>query len=240
MRDKKTILIIHEERKENERINSILKRAGYSAISVLNSKDAVTEASETLPDVILICKETSSVDSITLLRTLRKLFDYPIIVLSESSNEDSIVESLDNGAYDYFVTPFGTNEHIARIRATLRHLSVWRDDFKTVGVFSVGGLTVDYTTRTVSVDGDVIHLTPIEFRIISLLTRNAGRVLKHEQIISEIWGPDNSDNLVLRVNMANIRRKIESDPSTPKYILTEMGVGYKVASPTLEMLTRPK
>jgi len=233
LKDKRTILLINAAGQENKNILKILEKGGYKAVSAYNAKDAIamTNQPQTAPDIILICKDSSTLDALSLLKSLRKWYEFPIIMLSTFKGEHNIVESLDLGAYDYLILPFGTAEHMARIRSALRYSAVRRDDLRSVGLFSVGGLSIDYSSRMVTIDKRFVHLTPIEFRIVALLTRNAGRVLTHEQIIDEIWGPSNSDNLVLRVNMANIRRKIEPEPSNPRYIVTETGVGYKMATP---------
>ena len=226
MKEKKTMLVAVEDEKENSHIFNTLHLSGFGALTAFSGKEAISVVNKRRPHLALISREYSDMDYLSLMQGLRKWFDAPIIVLSPRQEERLVVEALDAGAYDYFVTPFGTAEHMARIRSALRQSSVRHDRRAADKGYSVGELSIDYSSRVVSLNGKRVHLTPIEFRILSLLTQNAGRVLTHEQIIDEIWGPYNSDNLVLRVNMANIRRKIEADPSTPKYILTESGVGY--------------
>ena len=227
MKNKKTILLALGYSPQVKCIESILKRCGYN-VQVANIARAVMTLFErSQPHMLLADLNLPGQDGLSMIRNLRKTYEGPIIMLSETSDETVVVKALDAGANDVLILPFGRAEHLARIRAALR---IGCSGQRGVGIYSEGGLTVDYDRRLVTVDGKPVHLTPIEFRIITLLTRNAGKVMDHEQIINEIWGPYNSDNLVLRVNMANIRRKIEANPAEPRYILTEVGVGYRVVS----------
>lgn len=229
MKEKYTILVATGNEKEKNHVNTAFIGAGYNIIFASGGKEAMNISNKKRLHIALIYEELSDMDGITLVKGLRKWFDAPIIMLSPTFNEKDVVEALDAGANDYFSSQFGTEEHFARIRAALRTYVLRRERHRPGEGFSVGGLSINYDSRKVSVDGKKIHLTPIEFRIVSLLTNNAGNVLTHDQIIDEIWGPYNSDNVVLRVNMANIRKKIEPNPGMPKYILTEVGVGYRVA-----------
>ncbi|MCL2217702.1 MAG: response regulator transcription factor [Defluviitaleaceae bacterium] len=215
MRERKIILVIHADQPDCIKLAETLSAAGYKVPAAAGFSEAVALTAD-----LVMCW-----DSLPLERLHRHFF-CPIIVLSGIRDEDSVANALDSGASDYLVQPFGGVEQLARIRAVLRDSA---KNGSGAEDFSVGGLSINYPGRTVRADGRTVHLTPIEFRILALLAGNVGKVLTHEQIINEVWGPHNSDNLVLRVNMANIRRKIEPTPSEPRYILTEAGIGYRMA-----------
>ena len=211
---KENILFLHSN-SEEKKINAALKAAGYN---VAMSDDPKENAAA---DIVLLCCDFMK-EQKPSIQDLQKQFSAPVIVFAKKYNAQNAADSLDAGAYDYFALPFGV-EHFARIRAALRNFNGNRHNSKK---FSMDGLSINFQNRCIIANGRKVHLTPIEFRILSLLAKNQGTVLSHEQIINEIWGPFNSDNLVLRVNMANIRKKIEEDPGKPQFILTEMGVGY--------------
>lgn len=229
MKEKKTILVAMEYCTQLEEITKILKNCRFNVL-VTNIARAVTTVIErSNPNMLLADIDLPGQDGLTMIRNLRKTYEAPIIMLSKPTAESAIVNALDAGANDILILPFGRAEHLARIRAALRCGCSGQRGVPG-GVFTIGGLIVDYDRRIVIAEGKPVHLTPIEFRIITLLTRNAGKVLTHDEIIDDIWGPYNSDNLVLRVNMANIRRKIEVNPAEPRYIVTEVGVGYRLIS----------
>jgi two-component system KDP operon response regulator KdpE len=207
----KIILIFHTDFREANQIMDSLINENYNATISSTIKNF------RFADMILICWDYFDA---AVVRGLRKQISAPIIVFSNKNNQ--IGAALDAGAHDFLTLPFGNREHFARIRAAFRNFTPHNEP----EIFSFDGLSIDFHRRAVISNGKKIHLTPIEFRIISLLAKNQGLVISHEQIINEIWGPFNSDNLVLRVNMANIRKKIEPDPVSPKYIITEKGVGY--------------
>ena len=225
--EKKTILVAMKKCSQLDSIEEILKQGSYNIVIAGTAKAIMTVLDHCYPNMMLIDINLPGLDDLTTIKNLRKSYEAPIIMLTKSSEESVIVDALDAGANDVLVLPFGRPEHMARIRAALRFsFNASAPD----GIFTASGLTINYSSRTVEVNGKRVHLTPIEFRIMAFLTRNAGKVLTHDQIINEIWGPYNSDNLVLRVNMANIRRKIEPNPAEPRYIITEVGVGYRVIS----------
>jgi len=226
MREKKTILVVMSEGSKRDTITVTLIRNHFNVHVAVAVKEAISAADQLRPHMIILSMDLQGE---AIIRSLRKSYDGPVLALSESGEESVTVNALDAGANDVLNLPFGRPEHMARIRAALRYGSVFPSSVAN-GVFSVGGLSIDYASRQVIVDGKKARLTPIEYRILTFLTKNAGMVLTHDQIINEVWGPYNSDNLVLRVNMANIRRKIEKIPSEPKYVLTEVGVGYRVVS----------
>jgi len=166
-------------------------------------------------------------DGLELVRTVREWCAAPVIVLSAREREDDKVTALDAGADDYLTKPFGTSELLARIRVALRHARGQR----TAGdpVLAIGPIAIDLARHEVHVDGKQIHLTPIEFRLLALLARHAGKVLTHRQLLHEVWGPRSTQHThYLRVHMAALRRKVEADPARPRWLATEAGVGYRL------------
>lgn len=224
MKDKKTILAAFKHKAQSDASQEILTRNSYNVLTTNTTKGLINILDERLPHLLLIDMHLPGKNGLSLVRSLRKFYESPIIVVSESREESIIVKILDAGASDVLDAPFGRNEHLARIRASLRgSISFLRQE----DMYLTEGFYINYASRLIEVSGIRVHLTPIEYRILALLTINAGKVMTYEEIINEIWGPYNSDNLVLRVNMANIRRKIESNPADPHYIVTEVGVGYR-------------
>ena len=163
------------------------------------------------------------------IQAVRRWSQVPILVVSARSHERDKVMALDFGADDYITKPFGTSELLARVRAALRH-AAQRSSGQQISLYHCRDLTVDAEKRRVQLSGSDIHLTQNEYKIVSLLARYAGKVLTYDQIIQHVWGPNAAgDNRILRVNMANIRRKLEANPAEPQYIFTEIGVGYRMA-----------
>lgn len=185
-------------------------------------------ASSYCPDLMLLDLGLPDIDGLDVLSGIRKWSDMPVIVVTARGNETEKVKALDLGADDYITKPFGTMELLARIRTAIRHKQKSYNPSETTKIH-IGGLDIDIVKRSVTMDGDVVHFTPIEYKILLLLAQNAGKVLTLESISKEIWGPYTDEQNALRVNMANIRRKIEENPAEPKYILTEVGVGYRMA-----------
>ena len=165
----------------------------------------------------------------TLLRRLREWSTAPVIVLSARDREDDKVLALDAGADDYLTKPFGTSELLARIRVALRHAHDRRPDDNDDPVLAIGPMRIDQARHEVTVDGALVHLTPIEFRLLVMLARHVGKVLTHRQLLHDVWGPrDTHQTHYLRVHMAALRRKIEVDPARPRWLTTEAGVGYRL------------
>lgn len=229
MNDKNRILIVEDDRVIRNFITTILGSNGYTVLHATTGQEAVSMIASHVPDLVLLDLGLPDIDGMDVLRDIRGWSDVPVIVVSARQDEHEKVDALDADANDYITKPFGNSELLARIRTALRQ-HVRRGDRLTAPInsFSVNGLSIDYVRRLVSVDSKSIHLTPIEYRILVLLSQNAGKVLTHDFMIHEIWGPFGSDSQVLRVNMANIRRKIEPNPADPRYILTEVGVGYRL------------
>ena len=232
MKIKDKVLIVEDEQSISSFISMILTANGYDTIIVNTGEEALTMISSHCPDLIVLDLGLPDMDGLEVLRSVRKWSSLPIVVVSARNHERDKVEALDYGADDYLVKPFGTSELLARVRTAIRHTRTvsGNDEIARNGTYTVGDLVIDYNKHQVRVRGENVHLTLSEFRIVALLGKYAGKVLTYDFIIKELWGPRASgDNQILRVNMANIRRKIEKNPAEPEYLFTEMGVGYRMA-----------
>lgn len=227
---KPMVLVIEDEDAICNFITAILNSNGYRVAKSNTGKDGLSVAASYNPDVILLDLGLPDIDGVEVLKSIREWSKIPVVVVSARGHEREKVEVLDLGADDYIVKPFGTPELLARIRTALRHSpQSMGGELNGAEKVTIGDLEIDFGKRMVLLDGNMVHLTPVEYKILALLSKNAGKVLTHDYIIKEIWGIYADDSHTLRVNMANIRRKIESNPGIPKYILTEMGVGYRMA-----------
>ena len=225
------ILIVEDERRICNFISAVLSTNGYDVITAHTGRESCSMISSHCPDLVILDLGLPDMDGVDIIRSVRSWTALPIVVVSARMHERDKVEALDAGADDYITKPFGTAELLARIRTALRHThSSASGSISSGGLFTVGRLTVDYNKHQALIDGENVHLTQNEFRIVSLLGKNAGKVLTYDAILKELWGPAaKGNNQVLRVHMANIRRKIEENPAEPKYIFTEVGVGYRMA-----------
>ena len=222
-----TILIVEDDERIRNALRAILVACGYSVQETGNARTALAMTASHNPDLMLLDLGLPDGDGMELIRSVRGWSQVPIIVVSARGHERDKVEALDSGADDYITKPFGTDELLARIRAALRHGRARSGN--SAAVYQGKGLKVDAGRRLVTVDGQPVHLTQTEYRIVLLLCRHSGRVLTYDFMIRELWGPfSGCDTQILRVNMANIRRKLERDPSMPEYITTEIGVGYRM------------
>jgi two-component system KDP operon response regulator KdpE len=231
MNDAPLILVAEDDPPIRAFIKACLKSQGYRFLEVDKGEEAVAQAASHVPNLLILDLGLPDIDGMDVIRRVREWSQMPIIVVSARGKERSKVEALDMGADDYLTKPFGTGELLARIRVAFRHAaSLSKDDADNApSLFTVRGLEVDLEKRRVAVDGCPVHLTPIEYRLIALLVRNAGKVLTHRFILKEVWGPGSvNDTHYLRVFMATLRRKVEADPAQPKYLLTEVGVGYRL------------
>jgi len=229
MKNKTIVLVVEDDNGICNFIKAILTTNDYTVLTTDMGKVAVSMAASHCPDVILLDMGLPDIDGMDVLKNIRQWSQTPIIIVSARGHEREKVEALDAGADDYLTKPFGTAELLVRIRTALRHSSNAAKNTNMLNMkFQTGTLEIDYEKRFVQLDHIEVHLTPIEYRILVLLSQNTGKVLTHDNIIKEIWGPYENDNQALRVNMANIRRKIEHNPAQPKYIRTEIGVGYRM------------
>jgi two-component system KDP operon response regulator KdpE len=229
MNNNPLILIVEDEEAIGNFITAVLSSNQYNLIRTGSGKEAISMAASHSPDLILLDLGLPDMDGIEVLRAVRAWSGIPIIVVSARGHERDKVEALDLGADDYITKPFGTSELLARIRAGIRHSKkvIAGSDTRLDKVI-LGSLEINYEKRLVTMDGSEIHLTPIEYKILCLLSLHLGKVLTHDYMIKEIWGPYTNEIQSLRVNMANIRRKLEENPAEPKYIVTEVGVGYRM------------
>lgn len=231
MKLKDKVLIIEDEQSIGNFLSTILTANNYDAIVATSGKEALSMITSHCPDLIILDLGLPDIDGMEILRQVRAWSNLPIIVVSARTHEHDKVLALDVGADDYIDKPFGASELLARIRAAIRHTRTTLENggIAQSGKLTVGGLTIDFDKHRVFVDGVDTRLTLNEFKIVALLGKYAGKVLTYDYIIREIWGPKaKADNQILRVNMANIRRKIESNPASPQYIFTEIGVGYRM------------
>ncbi len=225
MEEKKTILIVEDDKYIIHFLMVSLKEEGYSCIVAKSVKEAISLFYANKPDLMILDLGLPDGDGTEVVRSVREISDMPVIVVSARQEEEEKIQLLDAGADDYVTKPFYMGELQARIRAALRK----REGAVTKKtVFEQNGLKVDYEKRQVEVDGKEVHLTPIEYKILLLLIANQGKVLTHNYILKEIWGyAEGVEAGTLRVFMATLRRKIEKNPSEPQYIMTEVGVGYR-------------
>lgn len=224
------VLIIEDEASISAFISAILSANQYRALTATSGREGLALLSSHAPDVVLLDLGLPDMDGAEVLRIIRAQTATPVIIVSARGLERDKVAALDLGADDYIVKPFGTAELLARIRTALRH-SPKSMGSEPQGLTSktIGELCIDYQKRLVTLCGETLHLTPNEYKLLALLSINAGKVLTHDALIREVWGLYENENHALRVNMANLRRKIEENPGSPRYILTEMGVGYRMA-----------
>ncbi len=209
------VVLIEDEPQIRRFLRATLGSSGYRLYEATSGEDGLVEAATRQPDVVILDLGLPDIDGL-------------LIVLSARGQEGDKVAALDAGADDYVSKPFAVGELLARLRVALRHAAVGDSGEPT---FTVAGLRVDQIKRQVQIDGKDVHLTPIEYRLLTTLVRHAGRVLSQRQLLKEVWGPAHTDQAhYLRVYMGTLRRKLERDPARPRYLLTEPGVGYRLAA----------
>ena len=229
MDDKPYILVVEDDKPIRNFIAAALSAQKYKHIETDNGIEAIALSMSHNPDLIILDLGLPDIDGIEVITKIREWSKVPIIIVSARENERQKVEALDKGADDYLTKPFGIGELLARIRVALRHFSINKTETESMDTFKVKDLCIDFIKRQVIINGEEVHLTPIEYKIMALLCKYSGRVLTHNFIINEIWGASiGNENQSLRVFMASLRRKIEKDPAQPEYIYTEVGVGYKL------------
>jgi two-component system KDP operon response regulator KdpE len=230
MPDEPTVLVIEDDKQIRRFLRALLSSQGYRVIDAESGKAGLLEATSRPPEVIILDLGLPDIDGLDVLREIRQWSRVPVVVLSARGQENQKVEALDAGADDYLTKPFGASELAARLRVALRHAAS-RGGLADEARFSAGDLHVDFAARRVMVGEREVHLTPIEYRLLAILVKHAGKVLTHTHILKDIWGPDCVfENHYLRVYMSQLRRKIEPDPARPRYLLTEPGIGYRLAA----------
>lgn len=222
------ILVIEDDIQIQKFISYLLKKEQFQYICSNNANNALNIFSSEKIDLIVLDLGLPDMDGIDLIKKIREWSEIPIVVVSARDQDKEKVLALDSGADDYLTKPFSANELMARVRVALRHYS--KNNISPIlKKYTIGELTIDFDKRLVFINDDTVHLTPMEYTLLSLLFKNIGKVLTTKYIIHEIWGIGyGTDTQVLRTLMAGLRRKIEKNPAKPKYILTEIGVGYRL------------
>ena len=229
MTNRVQILLIEDEKNICNFITTALEPANYKVISAFNATEGLSLATSLCPDVVLLDLGLPDMDGLEVIRHIRSWSQLPIIVLSARTSEEEKVRALDLGADDYITKPFGTSELLARIRTALRHSSRPTALSAASSIYHAQQMTIDFDRRLVTVNGKEVHLTQIEYKILTLLAKNSGKVITYDTIMASVWGPySDGNNRILRVNMANMRRKLENNPAAPEYIFTEVGIGYRM------------
>jgi two-component system KDP operon response regulator KdpE len=227
MSDKGMILLIEDEPQMRRFLRVSLQSSGYVLTEASAGNDGITQAATRNPDVILLDLGLPDIDGLEVLSKIREWSQTPVIVLSAREQEQDKIKALDSGADDYLTKPFNSGELLARIRVAMRHRML--REGKPEPVFALDTLRVDLAARRVFLKDTEIHLTPIEYRLLAYLVKNAGKVVTHKQLLREVWGPAYSDQShYVRVYMGMLRHKLEDDPSRPRFFLNEPGVGYRL------------
>jgi two-component system KDP operon response regulator KdpE len=224
-KESSNIVLIEDEPRIREFVKAALESAGHSVQEASTVQRGLIDAGNRKPDLIVLDLGLPDRDGLDFIREFRSWSSVPILVLSARSQEEDKIVALDLGADDYLVKPFGLGELMARVRAALRRRRPATD---TLSLLQFGDVTVDFSTRQVTRAGQPVHLTPIEFRLLTYLGHHVGRVVTHRQVLQEVWGPAHAeDTHYLRIYMGHLRQKLEENASNPQYLLTEAGVGYR-------------
>lgn len=227
MSDGPRVLIVDDELQIRRFLRITLEANDYRVFEVDNGHDAITESARLRPDLIILDMGLPDIDGLEVLRRLREWTPTPVIILSVRDADQDKIAALDTGADDYLTKPFSVDELMARMRTAQRHA---RADPQP-SIFTSGNVQIDLTRRLVTKNDEPVKVTPTEYALLRLLIRHAGKVLTHRQILKEVWGPEYMDEThYLRVYFAQLRQKLEDDPARPRLILTEPGVGYRLAT----------
>ena len=228
--NKPLILVVEDDPPVRNLITTTLKTNDYRFLVAANGEGAILEASSHNPDIVLLDLGLPDMDGVQVIGNIRSWSNMPIIVISARSEDSDKIEALDAGADDYLTKPFSVEELLARLRVTQRRLAIMPAKLiSDKSVFENGKLRVDYAGGCAYLDGQELHLTPIEYKLLCLMSRNVGKVLTHTYITQNIWGRSwDNDVASLRVFMATLRKKLEADPDSPQYIQTHIGVGYRM------------
>jgi two-component system, OmpR family, KDP operon response regulator KdpE len=221
-------LVVDDDREVRTLIASVLTVEGFEVVTAVSVSEARALLAHAAPDVVILDLGLPDADGAVLLAELRERHRVPVVVVSARQDEAGKIALLDAGADDYVVKPFSVPELLARVRVALRHRGVSVAPAQVH--YEQGGLEVDLESRRVALNGEVLRLTPTEFRLLARLVRAAGRVVTHRQLLADVWGPEFTEHThYLRIYMGNLRAKIEADPAEPRFFLTEPGVGYRLA-----------
>lgn len=223
------VLVVEDDREIRTLIQSALSVEGFVVQTAVTLREALALLQHRPPDVIVLDLGLPDGEGLALVRAVRRQSSVPIVVVSARHQEAQKIELLDAGADDYLTKPFSVAELLARIRVALRHRGTALA--AAVTVHELDDLKIDLATRTVLRDGQAVHLTPTEFELLARLVRSAGRVVTHRQLLAEVWGPEYTEHAhYLRLYMGQLRAKLERDPAEPRHLLTETGVGYRLAT----------
>lgn len=226
--DKELILLIEDEPQMRRFLRITLQGHGYRLVESGTAQDGLMQAASRNPDVVLLDLGLPDLDGLEVTRRLREWAQTPIIVISAREQEQDKVKALDAGADDYLTKPFSAGELMARIRVALRH-AARQTPGKQEPFFILQNLRVDLAQRQVFIDNTEVHLTPIEYKLLTVLVRHAGRVITHRQLLQEVWGPAHVNEVqYLRVYMTQLRHKLEVDPTRPRFLMNEPGIGYRL------------
>ena len=227
--NKLTILVVEDDPSVKNLMTTTLRTHDYHYLVAPNGKSAIMEASSHNPDVILLDLGLPDIDGVEVIRNIRSWSNMPIIVISARSEDSDKIEALDAGADDYLTKPFSVEELLARLRVTQRRLSMMPSDLESSSIFTNGQLRIDYSAGCAWLEGEELHLTPIEYKLLCLLSKNIGRVLTHTYLTQHIWGHGwENDVASLRVFMATLRKKLVTSSHKTQYIQTHVGVGYRM------------
>jgi two-component system KDP operon response regulator KdpE len=230
----KKVLIIDDDATFRNLVEQVLTQKGYQVLKASSGREGLRLMFDQRPDLVLLDVVIPGIDGWQVCSRIREISDTPIIMITgKHKSEEDIVRGLDYGADDYIIKPVGSKELVARVQAVLRRAELPSpQDIRKGVIYNDGFLTVDVTERKVTVNGKRVKLTPREFRLFTLLVENAGRILTHKQLLEKVWGWEYTDDVdYVRIYISHLRQKIEPDPSLPKYIITESGVGYYFQKP---------
>jgi len=223
-----TVVVIEDEAQIRRFVRTALEAEGWRVFEAGGVKQGLVEAGTRRPDLLILDLGLPDGDGVELLRDLRTWSGVPVIVLSARSDESDKIAALDAGADDYLTKPFGVGELLARVRVALRRVQSGEN---REPVFRFGEVAVDLVARVVTKRGEPVHLTPLEYRLLTCLITNAGKVLTHRQLLLEVWGPSHVESShYLRIYMSQLRQKLEDDPTQPKHLLTETAVGFRLVA----------
>ena len=226
----KKVLVVDDEKLIVKGIRFSLEQDGMEVDCAYDGEEALKMATENHYDMILLDIMLPKMDGFEVCQHIREFSDMPIVMLTAKGDDMDKILGLEYGADDYITKPFGTSELLARIRTSLRHSNRMASNSPLyIRPYKCQGLILDFEKRMLTLDGEEIHLTPVEYKIVAYLARNSGKVMTYASVMANVWGPfTDNNNRILRVNMANIRRKIERNPSQPQFLFTEVGVGYRM------------
>jgi two-component system KDP operon response regulator KdpE len=227
--NKPSILVVEDDKAVRKLITTTLETQNYLYHASETGEGAIFAAISSHPDIMILDLGLPDMDGVDIIKKVREWSNMPIIVVSARSEDRDKIDALDAGADDYLTKPFSVDELLARLRVSLRRIRYDREKLqKDASVFVNGGLKIDYAAGCAFLDGEEIHLTPIEYKLLCLLARNVGKVLTHNAILHEVWGACGNDITALRVFMATLRKKVDKSPGQPLYIQTHIGIGYRM------------